>query len=136
MSLFIKNPRDTFEKLFFKIYYSNYKSRLVICYERDRFFFASNDLSQCKIVEYKKQKHNVVIPIFFAISLMGFAILQNDILFQFLISIVSLMLLIISFSVKKNIYTIKINESKIDYCRYDLDIKFKKLEGITFYKTA
>jgi hypothetical protein len=136
MSLFIKNPRDTFEKLFFKIYYSNYKSRLVICYERDRFFFASNDLLKCKIVDLKKQKHNIVIPIFFAISLMGFAILQNDILFQFLISIVSLMLLIISFSVKKNIYTIKINESKIDYCRYDLDIKFKKLEGITFYKTA
>ena len=136
MSLFIKTPKDTFEKLFFNIYYSNHKSRLVMCYERDRFFFASNDISQYKIVDFKKQKYNVVIPIFLAISVMGFAVLQNDILFQFLISIVSLMLLIISFSVKKNIYTVKINESKIDYWRYDLDIKFKKLEGITFYKTA
>ena len=100
----------------------------------NRFFFASNDLLQSKIVDLKRQKSRLVIPIFFATLLICIAILQNDILFQFIISFFSLVIFILSFSLKNSIYSIIINNNKIDYKRFDLDIKFKNLEGITFYK--
>jgi hypothetical protein len=67
---------------------------------------------------------------------MAFAILQSDIYSQIITAIVSLMLLIVSFSVKKIIFTILINENKMNYSRFDLDVKFKNVEGITFYKKA
>jgi hypothetical protein len=134
MKLIRKTPKDKFEKLFFNIYYINYESRLMICFEHDRFFFASNDLLQSKIVDLKRQKSRLVIPIFFATLLICIAILQNDILFQFIISFFSLVIFILSFSLKNSIYSIIINNNKIDYKRFDLDIKFKNLEGITFYK--
>ena len=107
-----------------------------MCYERDRFYFAYNDLSESKIIESNNQKYHVVIPIFLAISLIGFSILQSNIFFQFILSIVSLILFIISFSVKKTTYTILINENKIDYNKFELDFKFKNIDGITFYKLA
>jgi hypothetical protein len=67
---------------------------------------------------------------------MAFAILQSDICSQIITAIVSFLLLIVSFSVKKIIFTIRINENKMNYSRFDLDVKFKNLEGITFYKKA
>ncbi len=133
MNLFSKTPKDKFEKVFLNIYYSIYKSRLVICFERDRFFFAYTDLSQSKIVDFKK-KIPVVIPIFFATLLIFFVILQHDILFQFIISFFSLVLFILFYSLRNSIYTVIINNNKIDYKRFDLDIKYRNFDGITFYK--
>ena len=136
MSLFVKTPKDRFEKLFFNIYYTIYKSRIVIFHKRDKPYFVSNNLSQFEIVDLKIQNFCTVIPILFAFLLIGFAILQSDIYSQITLSIISLILLIISFSVKKILFTILINENRMNYSRFDLDVKFKNLEGITFYKKA
>ena len=134
MYLFIKTPKDKFEKIFFNFFYTIFKSRVVICYERDRFYFASNDLSKSKIIEAKKQKFRIIIPIFVALLLIGFSIVQNDVFIQLFLSIVALLLFIISFFVKKTTYSILINENKIDYNKFELDLKFKDIDGITFYK--
>jgi hypothetical protein len=136
MNLFVNTPKDRFEKLFFNIHYTIYQSRVVILHKRDKPYFVTNNSSQFEIVDVKIQNFNVVIPIFFAILLMAFAILQSDIYSQIITAIVSLMLLIVSFSVKKIIFTILINENKMNYSRFDLDVKFKNVEGITFYKKA
>ena len=136
MNLFVNTPKDRFEKLFFNIHYTIYQSRVVILHKRDKPYFVTNNSSQFEIVDVKIQNFNVVIPIFFAILLMAFAILQSDIYSQIITAIVSLMLLIVSFSVKKIIFTIRINENKMNYSRFDLDVKFKNVEGITFYKKA
>jgi hypothetical protein len=136
MSLPINAPKDGFEKLFFNIYFTIYQSRVVILHKRDKPYFVTNDSSQFQIVDVKIQNFNVLIPVSFAILLMVFAILQSDFYSQIIIAILSLMLLIVSFSVKKIIFTILINENKMDYSKFDLDVKFKDLEGITFYKKA
>jgi hypothetical protein len=136
MNLLFNTPKDRFEKLFFNIHYTIYQSRVVILHKRDKPYFVTNNSSQFEIVDVKIQNFNVVIPIFFAILLMAFAILQSDIYSQIITAIVSLMLLIVSFSVKKIIFTILINENKMNYSRFDLDVKFKNVEGITFYKKA
>ncbi len=136
MNLFGNTPKDRFEKLFFNIHYTIYQSRVVILHKRDKPYFVTNNSSQFEIVDVKIQNFNVVIPIFFAILLMAFAILQSDIYSQIITAILSLMLLIVSFSVKKIIFTILINENKMNYSRFDLDVKFKNVEGITFYKKA
>jgi hypothetical protein len=136
MSLPINAPKDGFEKLFFNIYFTIYQSRIVILHKRDKPYFVTNDSSQFQIVDVKIQNFNVLIPVSFAILLMVFAILQSDFYSQIIIAILSLMLLIVSFSVKKIIFTILINENKMDYSKFDLDVKFKDLEGITFYKKA
>lgn len=136
MNLFVNTPKDGFEKLFFNIHYTIYQSRVVILHKRDKPYFVTNNSSQFEIVDIKIQNFNVVIPIFFAILLMAFAIFQSDIYSQIITAIVSLMLLIVSFSVKKIIFTILINENKMNYSRFDLDVKFKNIEGITFYKKA
>ena len=136
MNLLFNTPKDRFEKLFFNIHYTIYQSRVVILHKRDKPYFVTNNSSQFEIVDLKIQNFNVVIPIFFAILLMAFAILQSDICSQIITAIVSFLLLIVSFSVKKIIFTIRINENKMNYSRFDLDVKFKNLEGITFYKKA
>lgn len=136
MSLPFNAPKDGFEKLFFNIYFTIYQSRIVILHKRDKPYFVTNDSSQFQIVDVKIQNFNVLIPVSFAILLMVFAILQSDFYSQIIIAILSLMLLIVSFSVKKIIFTILINENKMDYSKFDLDVKFKDLEGITFYKKA
>lgn len=136
MSLSIKTPKDGFEKLFFNIYFTIYQSRVVILHKRDKPYFVTNKSSQFQIVDVKIQNFNVLIPVFFAILLMVFAILQSDFYSQIIIAILSLMLLIVSFSVKKIILTVLINENKTDYSKFDLDVKFKDIEGITFYKKA
>ena len=136
MNLFVNTPKDRFEKLFFNIHYTIYQSRVVILHKRDKPYFVTNNSSQFEIVDVKIQNFNVVIPIFFAILLMAFAILQSDIYSQIITAIVSLMLMIVSFSVKKIIFTILINENKMNCSRFDLDVKFKNVEGITFYKKA
>ena len=136
MSLSIKTPKDGFEKLFFNIYFTTYQSRVVILHKRDKPYFVTNKSSQFEIVDVKIQNFNVLIPVSFAILLMVFAILQSDFYSQIIIAILSLMLLIVSFSVKKIILTVLINENKMDYSKFDLDVKFKDLEGITFYKKA
>jgi hypothetical protein len=136
MNLFVNTPKDRFEKLFFNIHYTIYQSRVVILHKRDKPYFVTNNSSQFEIVDVKIQNFNVVIPVFFATLLMAFAILQSDIYSQIITAIVSLMLLIVSFSVKKIIFTILINENKMNYSRFDLDVKFKNVEGITFYKKA
>jgi hypothetical protein len=136
MSVPINAPKDGFEKLFFNIYFTIYQSRIVILHKRDKPYFVTNDSSQFQIVDVKIQNFNVLIPVSFAILLMVFAILQSDFYSQIIIAILSLMLLIVSFSVKKIIFTILINENKMDYSKFDLDVKFKDLEGITFYKKA
>jgi hypothetical protein len=136
MSLPINAPKDGFEKLFFNIYFTIYQSRVVILHKRDKPYFVTNDSSQFQIVDVKIQNFNVLIPVSFAILLMVFAILQSDFYSQIIIAILSLMLLIVSFSVKKIIFTILINDNKMDYSKFDLDVKFKDLEGITFYKKA
>lgn len=136
MSLSIKTPEDGFEKLFFNIYFTTYQSRVVILHKRDKPYFVTNKSSQFQIVDVKIQNFNVLIPVSFAILLMVFAILQSDFYSQIIIAILSLMLLIVSFSVKKIILTVLINENKTDYSKFDLDVKFKDIEGITFYKKA
>jgi hypothetical protein len=136
MNLPINAPKDGFEKLFFNIYFTIYQSRVVILHKRDKPYFVTNDSSQFQIVDVKIQNFNVLIPVSFAILLMVFAILQSDFYSQIIIAILSLMLLIVSFSVKKIILTVLINENKTDYNKFDLDVKFKDLEGITFYKKA
>ena len=136
MSLPINAPKDGFEKLFFNIYFTIYQSRVVILHKRDKPYFVTNKSSQFEIVDVKIQNFNVLIPVSFAILLMVFAILQSDFYSQIIIAILSLMLLIVSFSVKKIILTVLINENKTDYSKFDLDVKFKDLEGITFYKKA
>ena len=136
MSLSIKTPKDGFEKLFFNIYFTTYQSRVVILHKRDKPYFVSSNSSQFEIIDVKIQNFNVIVPVFFAILLMAFAILQSDIYSQIITAIISLMLLIVSFSVKKIIFTILINEKKMNYSRFDLDVKFKNVEGITFYKKA
>ena len=136
MSLSIKTPKDGFEKLFFNIYFTTYQSRVVILHKRHKPYFVSSNSSQFEIIDVKIQNFNVIVPVFFAILLMAFAILQSDIYSQIITAIISLMLLIVSFSVKKVIFTILINEKKMNYSRFDLDVKFKNVEGITFYKKA
>jgi hypothetical protein len=136
MSAPIKDPKDGFEKLFFNIYFTIYQSRVVILHKRDKPYFVTSNSSKFEIVDVKIQNFNVLIPVFFAILLMAFAILQSDFYSQIIIAILSLMLLIVSFSVKKIILTVLINENKTDYSKFDLDVKFKDLEGITFYKKA
>ncbi len=134
MSLFVKPPKDRFEKLFFNIYYTVYKSRVVICHERNRSCFDANNLPKFEIVDFKIQNCCIVIPVLFATSMIGVALLQSDVYSQFILSIVSLILLIISFSVKKILLTIVLDENKMNLNRYDVDVKFKNLEGISFYK--
>jgi hypothetical protein len=136
MNLFVNTPKDRFEKLFFNIHYTFYQSRVVILHKRDKPYFVTSNSSQFEIIDVKIKNFNVVIPVFFAIVLMAFAILQSDICSQIITAIVSFLLLIVSFSVKKIIFTILINENKMNYSRFDLDVKFKNLEGITFYKKA
>lgn len=134
MHSFVNIPKGRFEKIVFNFFYTVFKSRIVICYERDRFCFVSNDLSKSKIVESKKRKFHVIIPIFMAFSLIAFSILQNNIFVQLILSIVALLLFTIPFFVKKTTYTLLVNESKIDYYKFELDFKFKNIDGITFYK--
>jgi hypothetical protein len=136
MNLLFNTPKDRFEKLFFNIHYTIYQSRVVILHKRDKPYFVTSNSSQFEIIDVKIKNFNVVIPVFFAIVLMAFAILQSDICSQIITAIVSFLLLIVSFSVKKIIFTIRINENKMNYSRFDLDVKFKNLEGITFYKKA
>lgn len=136
MNLFVNTPKDRFEKLFFNIHYTIYQSRVVILHKRDKPYFVNSNSSQFEIIDVKIQNFNVVIPVFFASLLMVFAILQSDIYSQIISAIVSLMLLIVSFSIKKIILTIIIDENKMNYSRFDLDVKFKNVEGITFYKKA
>jgi hypothetical protein len=134
MYLFSITPKERFEKIIFNFFYTIFKSRIVICYERDRFYFVSNDMLKSKIIENKKQKLHIIIPIFVAFSLIVFSILQNNIFVQLVLSIVALLLFTISFFVKKTTYTLLVNENKIDYYKFELDLKFKNIDGITFYK--
>ena len=134
MYLFSITPKERFEKIIFNFFYTIFKSRIVICYERDRFYFVSNDMLKSKIIENKKQKLHIIIPIFVAFSLIVFSILQNNIFVQLVLSIGALLLFTISFFVKKTTYTLLVNENKIDYYKFELDLKFKNIDGITFYK--
>jgi hypothetical protein len=134
MNLFFKTPEHRFEKLFFNIYYTYFRSRIVLCIKKERSYCYYNTRSQIEITSSRKRKRLFAIPIFGVFTSIGCALIQNDIFFQFVLSTISLVILIISTSVKKYNYKILINENKIEYNKFELDFKFKNMEGITFFK--